>query len=213
MRKIFVSAATIAVLVVLGSTSVADYYATKADYRAGKLTAGEQVSKAGSDDCISPPILDCPGGFFEVVTDTGDTTGAASDIDSIPLTCNGNYSTVAGPDHVYALEAEVGNALSFQLSTTDPDYDPSIYVVSTCTDGNTCITGAAADSCLAVNAAGNPCANSNEAFVPVSFVQGTFFFVVDSFYSPGDPSGRDSGPYRLDVTGPCPVELLEFSVE
>ena len=57
---------------------------------------------------------------------------------------------------------------------------------------------------------GNMCANSDEAFGPLTFPQGTYFFVVDSFYAPNNPSGRDVGPYAVTL---LPVELMNFTVE
>jgi len=211
MRKAFVCAFVILLVCGVTAVSLADYYATKADYRIGRLTpGGPSPDRAGTDDCVAPTSLSLTGGF--PVIDPGDTTGATSIIDAIPLACNGVYTSVAGPDHIYTFDVGAATAtLSFQVTTSDPDYDPSIYVVTTCGDGTTCVNGAASDSCFAVNQAGNPCgANSDEAFGPVIFPQGTFFFVVDSFYQPGDPSGRDVGPYALTL---LPVELMTFTVE
>ena len=217
MKTVFVSIATIAVLGAVPAGALADYYATKADYRAGKLTPGEKASRDGSDDCNSPPDMGCPIIFGDPFTDTGDTTGATSTIDTIPSACNGNYSTVAGPDHLYTFidgqPGQIGSIWGFQVTTTDDDYDLSIYILSACGDGKTCVIGA--DDCLARSAIDNPCGPvSDEEIIPVSFVSpGAYFFVVDSFYAPGNPDGRDSGPYTLSVIGPCPVELLKFWVE
>ena len=107
MKTVFVSIATIAVLGAVPAGALADYYATKADYRAGKLTPGEQVSREGGDDCNSPPDMGCPGLFVPFI-DSGDTTSATSNVDTIPESCNGKYATVAGPDHLYTFTQEPG---------------------------------------------------------------------------------------------------------
>lgn len=215
MRKAVVC--TFAILLLSGLTvmTLADFYATKADYRIGKLTpGGPSADRTGTDDCVAPTQLLYDG--FSPINDTGDTSSATSLIDTIPLSCNGNYTSVAGPDHIYAFSVSAAcpnHGVSFQISTTDTDYDPSIYILSSCGDGSTCVNGAASDNCFAVSTPGNPCANSTEAFGPVSFAPGTYFFVVDSFYAPGDPNNHDSGPYELDISGYCPAELIEFSVD
>ena len=141
MRKTI--ACTFAILLVCGVTAVAfaDHYATKADYRIGKLTPGEaSPEREGSDDCVSPTSLNA---FTFPITDTGDTTGAASSIDDIPIACNGRYSTVSGPDHIYRFDVPgTGNVLSFEVSTTNNSYDLSIYVLDVCGDRNTCVSNA-----------------------------------------------------------------------
>ncbi len=192
--------------------ATADYYRTKADYRAGKLTPGNPPGpKAGTDDCAMPtPIT---GGDPLSFSDTGDTTGATDTVSAVPLACNGNYVTVAGPDHIYTFTVGNNNMLSFSLSTSSTTYDPSIYSVSTCNDGNTCVSGAASDNCFATELAqpaGCPQSNSTEAY-DFMYTPGTYFFYVDSFYSAATPT-RATGPYTLTVTGQLPVELIEFDV-
>jgi len=178
------------------------------------------VPRPQAPDCTlftCPVLADCaaaPSIGSTPFVASCDTTGADSSIDAVPLACNGNYTSQAGPDHVYQFTVGPGNSLSFLLSTTDPDYDPSIYVVSTCGAGNSCVLGAAADSCFALNAAGNPCgATSDEGFGPFSFEPSVYYFYVDSFYLPNNPNGRDSGPYMLSVTGTIAAELVDFTVE
>jgi hypothetical protein len=104
------------------------------------------------------------------------------------------------------------------VSTPDPNYDPSIYLLSTCGAAKSCEEGWGSDQCWARNAARNPCgAGSGESFEIIGLAPGEYFFYVDSFYAPNNPNGRDSGPYTLTVLHPwvecVPVELLHFSVE
>ena len=196
----------------LAGSAYADHYATKADYRIGKITKSETVApRAGSDDCSAPPRI--IGNPFE---DGGDTTGATNTVGQIPVSCNGNYDIVPGPDHIYLFSVPDSNSLVFTATTPDDDYDLSIYVISACGDGLTCLTGAAADDCFARNAGANPCgAVSRESFGPVAFAAGDYFFYVDSFYVSPNALGRDSGRYDLRVEGGplVPVELLSFTVD
>lgn len=189
---------------IAGAAMAADYY-TKEDYRNG---VPAPALTAGTDTCAAPTAIGAVP-----FNDTGDTTGATSVIDAVPAACNGNYTAVAGEDHIYTFTTGGGAGnLTFATTTTDPEYDMSIYVVTTCTDGNTCVSGA--DACFAVNAGGNPCgAVSDETIAAQAYADGTYFFFVDSFYTVGNTAGRSAGPYTVDVTGTLPVTLLDFSVE
>ena len=160
MRKAVAFVFVAALLCGATAVTLADYYATKADYRAGKLTDGYPVAPrggGGQDDCSSPPVI-----ADLDYSAANDTTSAASDVDDIPMACNGNYSIVAGPDHIYTFTAAVANQLTFTVTTTDDDYDTSIYTTSLCGDGNTCVTGAASDDCFARSSGGNPCGAVSE---------------------------------------------------
>jgi len=171
-------------------------YATKADYRAGRVTQlalEERVPEDGGDTCAAPtPIATVP------FVDAGTTVGKTNTVGTLPLACNGNYTTVAGPDSIYSLTLGPGNNLTFLVTTTEANYDPSIYLLVTCNDGATCALGA--DNCFARNTAGNPCgAVSDEEFTASGLPPGTYYFYVDSFYSAASPLG--AGPYSLSVTG------------
>jgi hypothetical protein len=208
VKKVFLAAiALIAVAGVL-TPALADYYATKADYRQGRVTRAPATPKAGTDDCPGTPIAAVP---FD---DVGDTTGAADGVSSIPEACNGNYSQVEGGDHVYTFDVIAGNSLTFTVSTTSETYDPSIYVLTTCGDGNTCVTGAAADNCFAADEEQPAdCADPTETFTAPELAAGTYFFYVDSYYNVTNNPEIGTGPYELTVEGDLPVELIEFEVK
>jgi hypothetical protein len=212
MKKMLVLTCALALLG--GTTAMADYYATKADYKAGKLTPAGPLPKGSGNDCMDS-LFDLLPPSPRIVN--GDTTGSTNTVDTLPLGCNGNYTVAPGPDDIWTFTLPgTPNGLTFTVSTSDNDYDPSIYTVTTCGDGSTCLDGWGSDGCWAVNAAGNPCgANSTEAFTfPSQLNPGQpFFFYVDSFYAPANPDGRDVGPYTLTITGQWPVELMEFSVD
>jgi hypothetical protein len=179
-------------------------------YRAGRLPPQRPAGPAGTDDCTAPlPIITVD------YIDSGDTSGATGSVDVIPITCNGYYTVVQGPDRVYTFTVTAGNNLNFRLSTSSDDYDPSIYVLGICGDGASCPFGAGADRCRArelPQPAGCPILDSTETF-SYSFAPGDYFLYVDSFYPAGNLDAREAGPYLLEVTGSLPVELLEFSVE
>jgi hypothetical protein len=208
MKKVLLG--VIALIAVCGvlTPAVADYYATKADYRQGRVTRGPALPKAGTDDCTSPTSI--PSTPFN---DTGDSTGATDSVNGIPLGCNGIYAQVAGGDHIYTFDVTAGNSLTFTLSTSSVTYDPSIYILSTCGDGNSCQIGS--DNCFStqfVQPAGCQGDDSTEVINAPELTAGTYFFYVDSFYPTDNPTSA-TGPYTLDVTGSLPVELIEFDVK
>ena len=183
---------------------------TKDEYRAGKIPPPTAPAKSGSDGCVAPtPIITVD------FIDSGDTLGATNDIDVIPVTCNGYYTRVQGPDHIYTFSVTAGNDLDFRLSTPSDTFDPSIYVLGMCESGASCPSGAGADRCRAreePQPAGCPILDSTETF-SYSFAPGDYFLYIDSFYPVGNVDGRASGPYILEVTGSLPVQLLEFTIE
>ncbi len=207
MRRVLFA---ILIVSMAGTAIMAQSYRTKADYRAGNAQAEriEPTLKDGSDTCVAPTeIAALP---YE---DNGDTTGAADTVSSIPGVCNGLYTTVAGPDHIYSFTVAGGNSLTFTTTTTDDIYDLSIYMLSTCGDGNTCVVGA--DACLARDNDNGSCPanDSTESFSASDLAPGTYYFYVDSFYGAAIDADRSSGPYTVTVAGDLPAELLDFEIE
>lgn len=217
MKKL-VGLALLLCLVAVPVAMADGYYATKADYHNGVLTpgtppAGGGGSLQGGDTCASPPT-NIPGqGAGGMFMDTGTTVGADNTVGTLPIACNGNYTTVGGEDVIYEFTTGAAASPTFTVATTSLDYDPSIYLTTTCGNGTTCPAGAGADNCFAANAGGNPCgAVSTESFGPIALAASTqHFFYVDSFYAAGGQ--RSAGPYNLTVAGALPVELIDFSVE
>lgn len=204
-------ALTLVTLIAMAPVALAagGHYATKADYRNGVMTPGE-IPLDGSDTCAAPPTI--PGlGVGQMYNDTGTTVGKTNTVGTIPLACNGNYTTVAGPDAIYTFTTGPTPNPTFLVTTTSTTYDPSIYILGTCNDGTSCIVGS--DDCFGQTTPGNPCgAVSDESFGPTPLpASSTLFFYVDSFYGPASPNG--AGPYSLTVTGPLPVELIDFEIE
>lgn len=136
--------------------------------------------------------------------DTGTTVGATNIVGSLQSGCS-NYTTVAGPDVVYSFVAGTGANLTFTVTPEDPDYDPAIYLLSTCATG----TGA---SCI--NGSDAYYYGEAETFSVSTLAAGTTYYLhVDSFYSTtGGGAAYASGPYSLNVTGTLPVQLQSFEI-
>lgn len=187
--------------------SAADgYYATKADYRAGRLSAlptpAETLlpgTNAGGDTCASPTAFSTTP-----FNDSGTTVGANNTVGSLPITCNTVYTQVAGPDVIYQFGLNPTHTGVVISVTPSGGYDTSIYLLTTCGTGTTCPNGAGSD------AAGANGAETISATVTNGLSTGTYFLFVDSFYATGTLS---AGNYALSVTGTLPVELLEFSAQ
>lgn len=192
----------LAILALVPTLAVAQGY-TKADERNG--VPAPIIPEDGGDTCAAPTVV----GSLPF-NDTGDTTGADNTNGTLPAGCS-DYTTTAGPDEIYSFTTTNGlGSVSFALTTTDPDYDPSIYLLGVCTSSASCIAGS--DMCFAVNNPFNPCGPvSDESFGPVALADGTYYFFVDSFYAIGN--GQEAGPYEVDMDGTLPVHLLEFEID
>lgn len=193
MMKTKILVAVLANFLVVGAAS-ADQFLTKADERNNVVSPGAPEIFAGGDTCgTAPNIAALP------FNDTGDTTGATNTVTAIPGGCS-NYTTVAGPDQIYTFTTTAGASVTISQSTTSTSYDGSIYVLSTCNDGTSCVTGS--------DAVIGPGTETISAF---AFAPGTYALYMDSFYAVGN--GQESGPYSVAVTGTLPVEVTEFSVD
>ncbi len=211
MKKVLAVASVLVLVGAFAAPAMAQGL-TKAEYRAGKPFT-PPVPKAGTDDCTAPTTIPSAGGAVDFM-DTGDTDGSTDTVNTIPLACNGLYSFVEGPDHIYTFDIlGAGNSLTFTTTTTDNVYDMSIYMLSTCGDANSCVIGA--DNCLARDMGNGSCAanDSEESFTASDLAAGTYYFYVDSYYLTANDADRASGPYTLTVTGTVPAELIKFSVD
>jgi hypothetical protein len=164
-----------------------------------KAALQQQILQNGGNSVMAGGNCTTPTQFSSVpYSDSGTTVGATNIISSIPSGCS-DYTTVAGPEAVYSFVAGNSANLTFTVEGFG-DYDTSIYLVSTCNSGTTCIAGA--DSTY----------YGAETFSVSSLTSGTTYYLhVDSFYSSASAYG--SGDYTLDVTGTLPVSLQEFSID
>ena len=127
----------------------------------------------------------------------------------------------SGPDLVYSFTVSAVNSVAFQVTPTNATYDPAIYVLGACGDGNTCVIGA--DACVRSGFAPQPPAcldgDGDEDVPALTYAVGTHAVYVDSFYAAGASCGGQgsvqcgAGPYTLNVTGNLPVELHRFEIE
>ena len=173
---------------------------------------------AGGDNCPGNPIP--PGTYTAAApfTDSGTTTGANNTVGFIPQSCNGIYSQVLGPDHIYSFTLTArGASPQIRVSTTSSTYDLSIYVLNGSTgimcpagtgpdaDADNCIVGADDTFFPAAETLSAADVNALPLNVPL-------YLFIDSFYNaPGENGGTGDGPYTVriqDVTigggGPTP---------
>lgn len=147
---------------------------------------------AASQSVTAASVDAAPGFFFSTLpfSDTGTTIGMVSDIDSIPedVMVPNLYRFVLGPDVFYFFNVLTGGTMTFRVTPTGTTgYDPSLYL----------LTGGplGANALLGRDAA---VANLAEALTNIPVSPGTWYLVIDSFYSSGIHS---AGNYTLDVTG------------
>jgi hypothetical protein len=136
---------------------------------------------AGGDTCASPTVI-----ASLPYNDSGDTTGA---VDNIRLTGCAGFLSMAGADHIYTFNVFSGNNLTFTLTPTDPEYDPSIYIRTACAQGS--------GTCVARTDAGN--SGAAEILNVSGLAPGTYYFFVDSIFGEKEIGGF--GTYTLSVTG------------
>ena len=74
MKKMLVLTCALALLV--GTTTLADHYATKADYKAGKLTPSAPIPKGSGDQCSDALVDIAPVTLANDYNFTGDTAGS-----------------------------------------------------------------------------------------------------------------------------------------
>ena len=165
----------------------------KAALEAAMLANGGGNAIAAGGTCATPTAFTATP-----YNDTGTTVGATDVISALPGGCS-NYTFVEGPEAIYSFVAGAAANLTFTV-TANGDYDTSIYLVSTCNSGATCITGS--DSTY----------YGAETFTTSALTNGTTYYLhIDSYYPASDPYG--SGTYSLAVTGTLPVNLQEFSID
>jgi hypothetical protein len=133
-----------------------------------------------------------PGFFFSTLpfNDSGTTVGAIDDIGTLPAGVS-DYTTVAGPDVFYSFTVSGAGTLTFQV-TPAGGFDAAIYLLTGGTIGTNAFIGE--DEGLV---------DETETLTTGTLNPGTYYFVVDSFYSNGSAGqpNRFHGAYTLSVTG------------
>ena len=196
-------------LILAGVAGAQDgHYASKADERAGRLTPGSvaaapgnRAPNVGGEDCTAPtPILSVP------FSDSDDTTGNVDDLTTLPVGCS-DYTSVAGPDLVYSFTAGNGASLTFTVTPNSADYDTAVYVLGTCGNAMSCLSG------HDTGFAGDP-----ETIPTQAYPVGTHAVYVDSYYAATTVCPQNGllcgfGPYTLTISGTLPAELIQFRIE
>lgn len=145
----------------------------------------------------------CPGTNIPAGTsfnDTGTTIGANNTVTSIPITCNGVYTTSAGPDVIYQFVlpdlAARTPTCTISLDPTGANWDPAIFLLSTTSPGCPSGTGNAITTNCVVgddNGGSNVTEGITDAQMD-ALPAGRYYLFVDSFYSTGALS---AGTYSL----------------
>ena len=152
---------------------------------------------AAAGQSVNAASIDAPPGFFFSTlpfSDTGTTVGAVNDITSLPQSLvsagNANFTLVAGPDVFYTFIVGSPGTLSFTLSPLGQSgYDTSIYLLTGGTTGTEALKGK--------DAAGF---NAPETLTTGVLAPGTYYLVVDSFYSASE-GAKSAGAFALSVNG------------
>lgn len=132
---------------------------------------------------------------------SGNTTGGGS---NVSVACT-EWGSVDGPERIYEFTPGTGASLTFAVAGEEDVYDPSIYILSTLGDSNSCVVGSDDEPDVYAPAV------SFAAFTPGQ----PYYLYVDSYWDPADPDGGaiSSGPFTLTVTGSLPVSLKNFSID
>ncbi len=146
----------------------------------GKAAFTLPLSAAG-DTCASATIINPTALPF---TEDATSEGANNDIDPT----NGGCANGAGSDVVYAFTPATTGIYSLGVTPTNTSFDPSLYIVTDCSNPASCVAGANA------NAVGKG------EVLSVSLNSGTqYFIVVDSPFA----GGAGSFHFSLRKDGPA----------
>jgi hypothetical protein len=149
------------------------------------LTSGKAASikpiLAAGDTCASATIINPAALPF---TEDATSVGANNDIDPT----NGGCANGGGSDVVYAFTPATTGVYSLGVTPTNTSFDPSLYIVTNCSNTESCIAGA------------NENAVGKGEFLTVSLSAGTqYFIVVDSPFVDG------AGPFHFSLRKDGPI--------
>jgi hypothetical protein len=159
--------------------------------------AGGESPNTGGENCASPPTLISSTPF----TDTDNTCGNINDLTTYTGSCTLPFP-YGGEDLIYRLNLGAGNNVGYTADLTGSTGDLALFLIGTCGDGNSCVI----NSQDAIGPGVGP-----EIIAPTPQAPGDYYLYVDSYYDAGTPGS--CGSYTLNVTGPLPVEMLDFSVQ
>ena len=160
------------------------------------LTSGKAAittpAIAAGDTCANATIINATALPF---TEEASSEGANNDIDPT----NGGCANGGGSDVVYAFTPAVTGIYSLGVTPTNTTFDPSLYIVTDCSNAASCVAGANA------NAVGKG------EVLTVSLSSGTqYFIVVDSPFAGGAGafhfSLRKDGPANDTCATPTVID-------
>ena len=157
--------------------------------------ADEDIFRDGFDPPPPPPTNDSCQTAIPLILPTtavGTTTGATNNYDSGLETCNGGY-TQGGGDVAYSLVLGSGQSITVTLSNVYATLDPSISLIG---PGTSSICDAVPVTCL--TGADSNGFGQGETFSYAISQSGTYYIIVDSFYT----GGGSNGPFTIQVTSP-----------
>jgi len=162
------------------------------------------------------PTCAAPGAITTLPFNVAAGNTCASDSNLTALCLGGQ--AVFGPQSVYSIHLNAGNAVTVSVTGTTP-YDTALYVEgptaspsqSACESGLACDAFGSTDATLA---------GGTETITPAAAVAtGTYYIIVSSTNaatgSSASPPAASAGcgTYALSVTGTLPVKLQGFSVD
>jgi hypothetical protein len=152
--------------------------------------------RVGGEDCSTPPTQIATTPFV----DTDDTCGNINDLTSYTGTCTLPFP-YGGEDLIYRIDLGTGNNVGYSADLTGSTGDLALFLIGTCGVGTSCVDNS--DDFIGPGV-------GPEIIAPINRSNGDYYLYVDSYYDAGTPAS--CGTYTLSVTGPVPLEMLDFSV-
>jgi len=181
------------------SADVASAAATRSDktfVRPNPNRVPKPPARVGGENCASPPTQISTTPFV----DSDNTCGNINDLTTYVGTCTLPFP-YGGEDLIYRIDLGAGNNVGYSADITGSTGDLALFLIGTCGDGNSCIV----NSADFIGPGVGP-----EVIDPAPQAAGDYYLYVDSYYDAGTPGS--CGTYTLTVSGPLPLEMLDFSV-
>ena len=135
-------------------------------------------------------------------TQAGNTCGGANNINAYPA-CANLASPYPGPDDVWAITVGAGNSIDVTADLTGSTGDLALFFLSTCGDGNSCLS-------TSQDAIGPGVGPEIIPTITGLTAGNTYYIYVDSYYASGAAS---CGSYTLNVAGTLPVSLESYRID
>jgi hypothetical protein len=166
------------------------------------------------DACVTPPTNDtCPLATVALTLGTGvagTTVNAYNNYNegldtATCVTYQGQPEPVAGPDVAYKVVLTAGTGYTFTLSGLAADYDAALALVGPDAGNAGAVCSASPiTACVAGSDIGLEGANETFQYTVPAGMGGTYYVIVDSFYSKEDAANMifGAGTFTITVTSP-----------